>query len=369
MSSNASQAPTSLDPGKPIDTIPSYFWAWVEAVRVYWAADRRATPLNSTVDFYPIINRFYRPKPDSIRANPSVYITNMRKAGLIRRFGPEFHVPEVEITIRVRGEIVYVPGDLDALLAGDERFLAPNKDAVQEDQVSEEPDEAEEESEQEVVQAAEQVAEEEEPAAEQPSTQKARTRRANPKQKQVDERLAKILWAVAEPTDDPVWRVMTKSAAMEHVVRECGNSMYYARIYLSGHLKSGGDYGTCLVRDPSHERGSLPSEPEVESPESDSPATASIDSSILDVEALKRKLCELEARYDTLTEEARSHADDLRRQVQTLDETITALKQEQREYSDRIERLILGKQQDQEILDLHWAIANHDRLMRVMGKA
>lgn len=110
-----------LDPGGPIRLTPRYFAVWIEMVRTFYDPDRNGMQLNSRLDCYPIINRYYQPVQDAqTPPNPSVYLSKMKEAGCLRCFsnvGDDFFwEPVTEITIEVGGEIVYVGDDLEALL-------------------------------------------------------------------------------------------------------------------------------------------------------------------------------------------------------------------------------------------------------------
>lgn len=352
MSSDSSSTPISIDPGKPVDTIPTYFWVWIEAVRLYWDSKRGSTPLSARVDFYPIIYRFYRPKAGSHKPNPSVYLSNLKKARMIRRFEgagrDTFYVPETEITIRVRGKVVYTPGDLDALLAGDERFLPPVSRPVlgldEENKVS--------------------------PVVATTSKKKSHAKRTDRGHAQMVDQLHQAVFDGADPTDDPLWRSIPKGKARQLAQTTCGHERYYPYLYQIGRVKSGRGKDECLVIQP----GAVEGKPAVTPP----PQKA-VDLTVLNQDALQTRLAELELPFDTTSLEGeidalktrindiRARAVTLRAEADSLELQIEALVQEQTGLAAKVEQRILAKQQDQNLADLRWLIENKDRLARIQA--
>ncbi len=384
MSSPPLAEPASVDPAKPIDTHPCYFWCWVEAVRRYWDSKRGSdTPLNARVDFYPIIFRYYKPRVDTKKPNPSVYLSYMKKAGMIRRFGADagdsgrgrdtFYVPETEITLRVGGKVVYTPRDLDALLEGDERFQPPSE--VVEPASEGEPPDAD---------AGDDgggAADEADPPAAEPAVKekKRRNRQRSPEQNALVGKLVKVLWAAAEPTDDPAWRVIAKSAARDHAVRECGHVLHYTTLFRLGFLKSGADHETCLITDPNAGfREALAAPKRGQNPEQ--PAETSVcGSSSLSIEQISARITEREASFSTqeLEDERAVVLRDVtakRAELAAIDETRLRLREELRgletsseALAAQIETRMMQRQQDPLLLDLNWARDNFERLQRVLA--
>lgn len=123
--------PSRIDPGTPIQTPQTYFWVWVEAVRLSKSPSRLGAPLNSMTDMFPIINKYYKPKSGvKTPPNPSVYLSKMGTLGLLRKFEDGFWIPETEVVLRVNDKIVYTPSDLPALLSGKEERFQPPGSAV-----------------------------------------------------------------------------------------------------------------------------------------------------------------------------------------------------------------------------------------------
>lgn len=123
-----------LDPGVPIDLQPSHFWVWVEMVRLTHQEGRGSELLSSRDDCHPIISHYYTPREGTKTGpNPSVYLSNMKDAGVIDKINQVgndfFWKVDTEVVIRVGGEIIYIPSDLQALLDREERFLVPRERA------------------------------------------------------------------------------------------------------------------------------------------------------------------------------------------------------------------------------------------------
>ena len=301
----------------------------------------------------------------------------MRKAGLIRRFATGFHIPETEITIRVRGKIVYVPGDLDALLAGDERFQTPSQ-AVDHVPVEDGVETAV------VDNAAETLGEEEvheaDPPAAEPKVKakKQRVRRPDCEHREMATRLHQAVWDAAVPTDDPAWRVITKSVGRQLARSICGNELSYPNLFRYGRAKSGPDHNTCLVADPSQT-----SESQVPVSQEDRLAeqpteTPSAGSTNLTLEQLNARIAEREVSFSTQAMEddrARvlGEVQAKREELTVIDDTRLRLRQELRVLEDSKEAIeksidtrIMQRQQDQELQDLNWARDNFTRLERIL---
>lgn len=224
------QIPSKLDPGTPIDCPQTYFWVWIQAVRLYKDSSRGGSPLNSKADLFQHINRFYRPRPEAkTRPNPSFYLSKMKKLGMMRMFGERgakdnFWAPETDIVLRVMGEIVYTPADLPELLAGGKRFLFDH--------------------------------------APEPDRPTKVPRARSPKNERVQaptfEDVHQVLWSMAEPTSSMDERILSREAAIKYIVGVKGTNYAFAQLFLHGRLRAASEPDRVLVKQPA---SPLPSPP------------------------------------------------------------------------------------------------------------
>lgn len=377
MSFPSSFVPVSFDPGMPVDVCPTYYWVWVEAVQLYWQSSRDSAPLSYRLDLFPIIGRYYHPRPATMISNHSSYITYLQKKGLLRRFGGSFWVPETEATIRVSGKIVYTPNDLDALLAGEERFQPPSQDT---EPVSIEGKEETVEAAQVVeVEVGEEVHELDLPAAEpEVKAKKSRTKRMKSERADMTHKLQQAVWDAAMPTDDPAWRVIAKSVCMQLAINVCGNKLAYSNLYRHGRMKSGLDYNIGLVTDPNRadvSQVSASEQSDLPEKRTEIPATGLCN---LALEEIKVRLTGCEASFSTqVLEDERARVlgeiETRSAELAAIDETRLRLREELRvleaskeAIDGNIDTRIMQRQQDQELQDLNWARDNFARLERVL---
>jgi hypothetical protein len=297
--------PSRLDPGTPIDVGPTRFWVWVQSVKLYKDPTKGGAPLNSVRDLYPIINCHYKPKPGvKTPPNPSTYLFEMGKIGLMRRFGEpgadNFWAPETDVVVRVSKRIVYTPADLDALLAGDERFRVPTG---QIDDCATVPV---------------------------PSQVHAET--------SLFERVHEELWNLGEPTDVEDERLLDRSTALSKVEHLTGSKTGYIQLFRWKRLHRGSNKDVAVVVRPTALLGTSTAV-------SEPPATPKSNASLFqDCETVKlreledSKLEEFQTYLETVITQAQSHLAGLIAERERRTQ-LHVLKEQERELARKREEL------------------------------
>lgn len=234
--------PSRVDPGTPVELQSKHFWVWVGSVRLYKSPGRGESPLNAKSDLYPIINVHYQPKPGAQSPpNPSMYLSILQAAGAMRLFGPKcldnFYVPETEITITVRGRVVYTPADLQALLAKEDRFVFQASGAA-------------EEKKEKTVERPPLPTKTPRTSTAREGVRKDQNHRGTVATREVFEQTHQALWDVATPTEASDVRILSRRSAIDLVTSRMEDRMAIGRFFRHGRLRDASDKDFVWIRIP-----------------------------------------------------------------------------------------------------------------------